>query len=280
MGKGSHRGARWAVAIGVGWLAFAPPGPGAVVQAAPAEAAPTKAADQARALELFQQSEALYKEGRFQEAAALLEEAYALHPEPLLLYNLARARDGEGKLVAAADAYEAYLRDAPEAADRGAIEKRIRTLRQRVQERARLEQESQEAQERLEQVERERQAQTADEPDDGDSVLAGPLPWVVVGVGAAGAGVGLILGLVAQSQHDEAMEEPVQTEAASLQAGAEDLATGANIALIAGGTVALVGAVLGIVGLASSPSDKASTPAQAGWQLRLGPGYLGIDARF
>ena len=39
------------------------------------------------------------------DAAALLEQAYALHPEPVLLYNLARALDAEGEIDDARDAH-------------------------------------------------------------------------------------------------------------------------------------------------------------------------------
>ena len=65
------------------------------------------------ALSLFRDSAVHYEEGRYSVAAALLEEAYALFPEPKLLYNLGRARESEGELDLAAAAYEAYLRAEP-----------------------------------------------------------------------------------------------------------------------------------------------------------------------
>lgn len=248
--------------------------PQVVAAAEPAAAEQTD--DQARALELFGQSETLYKEGRFEEAAVLLEQAHALHPEPTLLYNLARAREGQGSLAEAADAYERYLQESPEASDRGAIEQRIRSLRAREAERVRLEQQQRETQERLAQMERER---AANPPDEGGSALDGPLPWVIFGVGVAGVGVGFGVAAAAQAKHDDAVEEPVQVEAVSKQDAAEDLALGANVAIVAGAAIALSGGVLGIVGLASSGSADEPPPAAA-WQLRVGPAFVGIEGCF
>ncbi|MBW2524904.1 MAG: tetratricopeptide repeat protein [Deltaproteobacteria bacterium] len=252
-------------------LAFAAPQPAVAAEEPTAESGDA----QAQALSLFEASEKLYREGRFEEAAALLEQAYELHPEPTLLYNLARAREGQGELGAAADAYESYLEGSPDAPDRGAIEQRIRSLRTRKGERERLEAEKQEARDQLAQMERER----AEQPPDEGNALEGPFPWILFGVGVAGVGVGLGIGAAAQSKHDEAVEEPIQLEAVDKQDSAESLATVANIVLVAGGAVAAAGAILGIVGLASSSSGDEAPPAAA-WQLRVGPGFVGLDGRF
>jgi hypothetical protein len=125
-------------------------------------------------------------------------------------------------------------------------------------------------------MERERAEQP---PSDDGSVLDGPLPWVLLGVGVAGVGVGLGLGAGAKSKHDDAAEEPVQLDAVSKQRSAEDLATGANIAIVAGASVAAIGGVLAVIGLASSGTEE-TPPAAASWQLRVGPDFFGIDGRF
>ena len=85
-----------------------------------------------RAAELFEASAEAYRTGGFAEAARLLEEAYALHPLPVILYNLARAYESDGEYARAIQAYERYLADDPDASDRGAIERRIETLRAQV----------------------------------------------------------------------------------------------------------------------------------------------------
>ena len=46
---------------------------------------------QQEAIALFQQSAEHYRAGQFQQAVDLLKRAYALKPEPVLLYNLSRA---------------------------------------------------------------------------------------------------------------------------------------------------------------------------------------------
>src|SRR5262249_34023367 len=99
---------------------------------AAARAGADPAADKARALELFKTSDAAYKAGEFEKAAELLEQAYALYPEPILLYNRARALDGMGATQKAIDAYEKYLASAPDVTDRGAIERRIATMREKL----------------------------------------------------------------------------------------------------------------------------------------------------
>src|SRR5262245_50652019 len=102
--------------------AFAQPKSGAAAKDAKAEA-----------LDLFNQSAELYRQGKFDEAARLLERAYEIHPEPVLLYNLGRAYEGLGDNQKAIDAYTRYLKDEPNAKDRGALERRIETLKQQIE---------------------------------------------------------------------------------------------------------------------------------------------------
>jgi len=241
-----------------------------------------------RALELFARSEPLYNEGHFSEAADLLEQAFAMHKEPLLLYNLARAREGNGEATRAADAYQAYLDRAPDAPDRGSIEQRIRSLREQERRRQQLEQEQRLAQERLHALEHPdagAAARPADAPNEqGPDVLAGPLPWIVAGVGLVGIGVGVGLGVAARGRHDRADAEPIQTTAVDLQNTARQLALGANIAFIAGGTLTALGTVLGIVGLvgASDPAEDSESAVGRGptLDLELGPTGGSFRVRF
>lgn len=62
-----------------------------------------------RAVRLFEESETAFAEHRYEAAAALLREAHALEPEPVLLYNLARAYEELGDDDRALEAIDAYL---------------------------------------------------------------------------------------------------------------------------------------------------------------------------
>jgi len=104
-----------------------------------AQEAPT--GEETRALELFDSAAQKFREGRFREAIELLDEAYRLKPSAILRYNKARAYEGLGDESRAIVEYEAYLEMAPDARDRGAVERRLATLRAGIAERERLERE-------------------------------------------------------------------------------------------------------------------------------------------
>lgn len=218
--------------------------------------------DRERALSLFQESADHYRAGRFGVAAELLREAYDLHPEPVLLYNLGRALDGMGEFQEAIQAYRDYVEAAPDAEDRGAVERRIQTL--------------------------ESYLETGEEPaappppesappststtytDTGPS----PVPFVIAGVGAAGIGVGAVLGLMAQSAHDDAVADDVNLTAAEKAEKADNLAAGANIAFVAGGILLAVGAAWAVIELTGDSGERESL------SLRFGPGHIALDGRF
>jgi tetratricopeptide (TPR) repeat protein len=220
----------------------------------------------AQALALFDEGKKAYQEGRFEDAATLLDRAYALHPEPVLLYNLARAREGMGQLDAAIVAYEKYLREAGNIPDRGAIEGKVGMLKRDVAEKKRLA------------AERDAAMRLPDPPkppppppEESSAPLA--WPWVIAGVGAAGLAVGGALGGVALAKSADAEATPAQADAFAMRADAEDLALGSTIALIAGGAVLAGGFIWGIVDLTSSPEK----PAAALW---VGPARVGFSAAF
>lgn len=214
------------------------------------------------ALELFEQSVELYRQGKFDEAAQLLERAYTLHDEAVLLYNLGRAYEGLGENQKAIDAYTKYLEKAPNAKDRGALERRIETLKA--------------------QIEREKAALAPTKPSKPEpskpeptSVTAdsskgpGVVPWVVAGVGVAAIGAGLFVGIQAKSKRDEAQDNPVSKDAQSEFDSAKGMATTANVLLIAGTVVAAGGVTWALL------SRKKSEPAaQAKLHLTVTPGGL------
>jgi tetratricopeptide (TPR) repeat protein len=223
------------------------------------EAEDTSGAE-ARALVLTREALQRYQDGELDQAVQLLTEARALHPgEPLLLYNLARAYEGLGRLVEARDAYAGYLVEAPDAPERGAVEVRIASIDRSLAERARLEEE-----ERTARLEAERARREAAR---GPSVA----PWIVLSAGAAVLAVGGVLSGVAVSERDAALATMVHGERASHFATAEDHALAANVLFAAGGTVALVAVIWGIVDLAT-----ASAPSEA-VALRLDGGTLALS---
>ena len=83
----------------------------------------------ARALELFQESDRHYKRGEFERAVELLRQAHALYPEPILVYNLARALEGLGDLPGAIEQYERCLESYPRAWNAPEVRRTLERLR-------------------------------------------------------------------------------------------------------------------------------------------------------
>jgi tetratricopeptide (TPR) repeat protein len=200
----------------------------------------TEAQRESRSLDLFEKSAAAYDSGRFADAITLLQQAYELKKEPVLLYNMGRAYEGLGELAYAAQAYEYFLQGQPNAPDRGALERRIATLRRQVAEKEAL---------RKRALERDRTAP----PSTGGGTSA--MPWVVVGLGAGGLATGGVLGLLASQRNLDAKSEPTYVRADRLHTQAEALARGANYCLIGGGVVVVAGVIWAIFDT-SGPKPK------------------------
>jgi tetratricopeptide (TPR) repeat protein len=224
--------------------------------------------DRDKALKLFEESNKAYKSGQFEAAADLLRKAYALFPEPLLLYNLGRAQEGLGDPVGAIDSYERYLKDAKQVDDRGAIERRIATLKaqiakQQEDERRRIEDEA-----RRRREEEERRKQTDQRPP-----FSRYGPWATMGTGVALVGVGAVFGLRASAKHDDAVAAPVQRDAAELQASARTSANIANVLFVVGGLVTAAGVTWKVV-------QWRSEDEQSGAQLTVAPDGVAISGVF
>jgi tetratricopeptide (TPR) repeat protein len=215
--------------------------------------------DREKALKLFEDSDKAYKAGEFERAADLLREAYTLYPEPLLLYNLGRAQEGLGDSAGAIESYERYLVDAKQIKDRGAIERRIATLK------AQLAKAAEDERRRREAEERRRNPPPIVEP----SPLETYGPWITMATGGAVLATGVYFGIHAQATHDDALATPIQRDAAKLQESAERSATIANVLFVAGG-VALAGGIGWKVW--QWQSDKAPSATSA--QLTVAPGSV------
>ena len=223
---------------------------------------PPPSDDGKHAVELFDQSAAAYDAGQFAKAAELLKEAYKLRPDPVLLYNLARAYEGMGALPDAVQAYTDFLAADPTAKDRGAIEARIATLRAQIDEQGRLQREAAERQ-------REREA-----PRPGG---ASPIPWIVAGLGGAGLITGAVFGGLSIARHNAAATTDAQADINGDQSRARSFATAANIAFVAGGVLAAAGVTWGIVELGSSHSAADRAPAAV--SLGIGPASAWLTVR-
>ncbi len=214
-----------------------------------------------RAMRLFEESREHYDAGRFDRAAELLEEAYRIQPDPTLLYNMARAYEGAGRLSEAVSTYERYLNDAGQVRDRGAIERRLATLREQIARTEELERRAREEQPASGEEEEATPAPPRNEAPAAPSGGVDPLPWIVLALGAAALGAGVGLGVVSEDSHAQAVAEPEHRRALELQQSAYDFASGANACFIAGGALALIGVIWGIVSLSSgSGQSTASAP--------------------
>ena len=203
---------------------------------------PAEGAARDEAFALYAESRERYAEGDFAGVVELLSRAYAIHPEPVLLYNLARTLEGMARWGEAADAYECYVRRAPDARDRGAIEQRIETLR-RSDDRARMEPLPDRTPERAREA-----PVTTDGASDRDaqrSLEAGP--FVLLGAGAAVAVAGAIVGGLALQMRDDADASAHHADALQLFRTSQDFATAATITWSVAGALLLGGLIWGIV---------------------------------
>jgi tetratricopeptide (TPR) repeat protein len=220
-----------------------------VCQAAP------RTAEERQALELLHKSEEKYNEGKFDEAITLLRQAYALHAEPVLLYNLGRSYESSGDLEHAKESYAAYLEHDPNAADRKSVEARIASLDRQIEERRALQRDRDEERQRAQRSRRAKQPEKNAAPAEKRSSSA--LPWLVGGAGVAVAGAGLVFGILAKDRQSQADEERYQADAAREQDKAKRLATIANISFVAGGVLFASG--LGILWLSNGRSTGSGT---------------------
>jgi tetratricopeptide (TPR) repeat protein len=222
------------------------------------------AADKQRALELFKESNTAYKAGELEKAADLLRQAYALYPEPILLYNLARTLEGMGSTQEAIEQYEKYLAEAPDVRDRGAIERRIATMREQLAARD---------EERRQRIAAERDAELHKQATvEVSAAPASKLPFVVIGAGLVATGVGAGFGYLSHSRRDQAASEPVEATAQDLLDRAHTYATTANVLFIAGGSLVVAGAIWAVIDRQGRHRAAASTAARVG----LGPSYVGV----
>ncbi len=243
-----------------------------------------EAADR-RALQLYEEGEAAYTEGRYEVAVRSFTAAHRLSPRPLLLYNLANAYERLGRYGEAAQALEEYLPDAP-IDERAVLQTRLENLRLRL---------SGGTPAVVEQAPSDGSANTggagdaAVEPASGGGLLVPGLALGAGGVALIAAGVvfgvqaldarASLQGSGAACGSTSGGRSLCTTTGQGLIADAELYALLADVGLIGGGVIAAVGLVLTIVGATSGPETPPA--GQVSWapDVRVGTSGFSLGAR-
>lgn len=221
------------------------------IAVAPAHAQAERDSARASALALNHSARQLYEQGHYAEAAALLREAYRQMPEPVLLYNLARACEKLADYGCAIAAYESYLTASP--ADRAAVEIRLENCRTQQSAAAALQLPPSPVPPPVPQA-AERQSPP---PEPRNRRRIAP---VVTAIGVAGVGVGLGLVAVALAKNANAVQDPTQQGAAHTHEGADALMRAGNLTLLGGGAAAISGVLWWLVEARSRGAAMASAP--------------------
>jgi hypothetical protein len=95
-------------------------------------------ADQKAARPHYEKGATEYNLGHFGEAIAEFEKAYELDPAPVLLFNIAQAHRQNGNNERAAFFYRRYLEQAPGAANRAEVERRIKDLEEAIRQQSEI----------------------------------------------------------------------------------------------------------------------------------------------
>ena len=82
----------------------------------------------------FQKGQRFFDVGRWDEAAAEFEKAYAVRSDPTFLYNMAQSFRRKGDTKRAIDLYKNYLIKAPKSPMRPEVEDRIQSLQKQIDE--------------------------------------------------------------------------------------------------------------------------------------------------
>ncbi|HZO16465.1 MAG TPA: hypothetical protein VFB62_24490 [Polyangiaceae bacterium] len=193
----------------------------------------------------------LFESGDFRQSKAFFEKARALHPRPIMQYNigscceaianespdtapLTRTEKNEklAHIRCAIDAFEQYLSEEPSSPKRAALLRRIDSFRAREQALVRPPPAPKPSKK---------------PPPKGPPPSLSPAPWIIAGGGALGLVAGIVLAALAVNRSDDAQAAEVQIERAELHDEATTLALGANIAFVGGGVLMGAGIAWGIV---------------------------------
>lgn len=166
-----------------------------VAETAPPPAPPVPTAEEVRdeqARALFEEGRTAFSEARFADALEFFRRAHALSHRHALLYNIGQAADRLRLDREALEAFDLYLAEVPDAANRVEVETRVAVLRETI------------AREDALRAEAGRPSLTPrDEPVETQWWF-----WTLIGLGVAGAGVGVAAGLGAFNSTELAAPTP------------------------------------------------------------------------
>lgn len=223
-------------------------------------------AQTARSAELAAQAEEAFLDGRFEDAIALLEQAYAADQNPNMLYNIARVHEERGDLEAALSFYRRFVVAADvDIAYRREAQLSAESIEQTLAERTA----AQAAKARQAEVARaqEEQALLRPPPFPTTSPMR-PLGFALAGVGGATVLGGVAVGLVAMAKQRQFDEAQTLADRRALGASARDLATAADALYISGAVLIVTGVVTAFVSPRRAHEGRVSQ--QLGVTLRDG----------
>ena len=237
---------------------------------------------------LVKEGDHLYQAAKYKEAAETLKQAYAIEPNPKLLYNIARAYDQAGELRSAVDYYQRYvgstegteatlLRRAALSLERlrGLVEKEDR----QEAEHKKMEQEALVARQKAEaQAEAAAKAQQAEAQRRKAVVEAYAATrrsyrtgaYVVGGIGVAAVGAGVVFGVLANSSQSNFKQAAALADKDAFAAQTRQNALFADI----GYGVGLAAIVTAVV---LYPKGSEADAPVAFW---LGPASVGLKGSF
>lgn len=239
-------------------------------------AAPGQLLSNPEAQAKFRDAQEAFKAEDYDAAAAAVEAAYLIEPQPMLLYPWAQAERSRGNCAAAVELYQRFLdSDPPEAAATPARENM-----DRCQEQLDAEAPEEPVEDIVDEViEEEPEPETKpkpvlqDDPPKAKAWYKDPLGGVLSGLGVAGVGAGVGLMAVGSSKAGKAVDQDMHSGYLDERDSATKLRNGGAIALSIGGAL-LVGGIVRYVLVAKKGKQAKSTA----WQLspQLGPRWSGV----
>lgn len=233
--------------------------------------------------ELSGKAAAAYKEGNYDKAVELFEQAYELQAVPNLLFNIAKVYEKLEDWDAAIANYRKFV-TAPDA-DSGARETALNRIdqleeakraREEEEEKRRLAEEEQKRKE--EQHKQQQEQQTAQTTDDGGGSTT--FAWVLTGTGVGLLGGGAVFGAIAANQQSRFRTGETTEVKRDARSKGKTYALVADSMFAAGAVAATVGIILFAVsggGGESGASESAAIPV--GWVGDQEAG-VGVHVRF